>query len=137
MNDDLLVHLENLQMLWCIVHRLEKNHAKVYSKTKIWRKGLIDEINRIYKGYKAFFIAKNILLKRLISCQCVQVSFPFQTIYVDEMLLAIVKKSHGLECSSKPLIFGCLRSSQCAHICPCDKVLKWFVDPYACYYGLI
>jgi hypothetical protein len=39
MNDDLLVHLENLQMLWCIVHRLEKTSCNDLFQNKNLEEG--------------------------------------------------------------------------------------------------
>jgi hypothetical protein len=49
MNDDLFVDLKNLQMLQCIVYRLEKTIGNFLSQSSILKKGLIkyNKINGI------------------------------------------------------------------------------------------
>jgi hypothetical protein len=47
----------------------------------------------ICKGYKPLSIYKNIWFQRLMLRQCLHVLFPFQSFLVEEMFLAMVKKT--------------------------------------------
>ncbi len=47
----------------------------------------------ICKGYRPLFSCENIWFQRLVLCQCPQVQFPFQSFLVEEILLAMVKKT--------------------------------------------
>jgi hypothetical protein len=47
----------------------------------------------ICKGYQVFSTTKNVWLKRLVLCQCPQVSFLSQIVFVDDVFPTMVKKT--------------------------------------------
>jgi hypothetical protein len=52
----------------------------------------------LYKGYKPLSTCKNIWLQSLVLCQCPYVVFPFCSFWVEEVILAMMKKNYGFTC---------------------------------------